>query len=178
MLTWSAIAGLILVLALAAATVAGALLPREHRARRMAEYHEQPGAVWDAITDFASLPAWMPGVKAVAEGDPESGAPRWTLTTSEGMMTVEVVELEAPRRMTSRIAGDGLAFGGTWTYEVVPVDGGTRLTITEDGWISNPLFRFFAHYVFGVNRTIDDALRGLGERFGETVMPRPAPEQA
>ena len=90
-------------------------------------------------------------------------------------MTIEVIGAEEPRRLVTRIVDDGLPFGGTWTYDIVPIDGGSRVTITEDGWIGNPLFRFFARYVFGMNRTVDEALRGLGERFGETVLPAEVP---
>jgi len=63
------------------------------------------------------------------------------------------------------------AFGGTWTYEVAAVDGGSQVTITEDGWVANPLFRFLSHTVFGVHGTMDGYLKALGKRFGEAVTP-------
>lgn len=173
---WSAIAIIVVLAALAAVTVIGAFLPREHRAQRAAEFHQQPDAMWAAITDFPAMAGWMPGVSAVVPAEPAPGPlPRWTLRTTEGDMTIEVLEADAPHRLVTRIVEDELPFGGTWTYDISPVDGGSRLVITEDGWISNPLFRFFARYVFGVNRTMDDALRGLGESFGETVLPKEAP---
>jgi hypothetical protein len=36
---------------------------------------------------------------------------------------------------------DGLPFVGTWTFEVSPEDGASRLTITEHGEVYHPLFR-------------------------------------
>jgi uncharacterized protein YndB with AHSA1/START domain len=169
---WSAVAILVLVAALGAATLIGTFLPREHRATRIAEFHSDEHAVWSALTDFGGFPRWMPGVRRVAPAGADNGRPRWMLVTSEGEVVLEVIEASEPRRLVTRIVDTGQPFGGTWTYEIVRVPGATRLTITEDGWIRNPLFRFFARYVFGTTRTMDDALRGLGNHFGETVLPR------
>lgn len=45
--------------------------------------------------------------------------------------------------------------------------GGTRITITEDGKVYNPIFRF----VMGHHGTMDDYLTAVGAHFGETVAP-------
>jgi uncharacterized protein YndB with AHSA1/START domain len=169
---WSAVAILLLVAALGAVTLVGTLIPREHRATRVAEFHRDEYAVWKALTNFAEFPAWMPGVRRVAPVEGRDGRPRYMLATSEGELVLEVVEASEPHRLVTRIVDSGQPFGGTWTYEIDPVPGATKLTITEDGWIRNPLFRFFARYVFGTTRTMDEALRGLGDHFGETVLPR------
>lgn len=158
-----------MVVVLVAITVIGAMLPREHRSTGTAEFRRDPRTVWTVITDFPALAAWMPGVTQVRPAAPSGGRPRWALTTEEGTMTIEVVELTPPRRLVTRI--DGSAFGGTWTYDLSPTATGTRLTVVEDGWISNPLYRFFARYVFGLSTTIDRSLRALGRRLGETVTP-------
>lgn len=165
------VAVLAIVVLVAAITVIGAMLPRAHRATGTAEFRRDPLTVWGVLTDFPALAAWMPGVKQVTAVAPSDGQPRWAMTTEEGKMTIEVVELTPPRRLITRIVGDGLPFGGTWTYDLVPTATGTRLTIVEDGWISNPLYRFFARYIFGLSSTIDRSLRALGRRLGETVTP-------
>jgi uncharacterized protein YndB with AHSA1/START domain len=160
-----------IVVLLAAITVIGAMLPREHRATGTAEFRRDPRTVWSVLTDFPALAAWMPGVTQVAPAAPADGHPRWAMTTEEGRMTIEVVEVTPPRRLVTRIVGDELPFGGTWTYNLSPTATGTRLTIVEDGWISNPLYRFFARYVFGLSTTIDRSLRALGRRLGENITP-------
>lgn len=43
------------------------------------------------------------------------------------------------------------------------------LTITERGWVRNPLFRFVSQIVIGHNTTIDAYLSALGDRLGETA---------
>ena len=45
------------------------------------------------------------------------------------------------------------------------------MTVTEQGWVANPLFRFLSRVVFGHYGTLDSYLTALGKRFGEDVMP-------
>lgn len=168
---WSMIAILVVLGVLLAITVIGAFLPREHRSVRRAEFHQDQEAIWNTLADFTLLPAWMPGVGRTARVERSGGNPAWTLTTDDGEMTIEIVEQDRPQRLVTRIVDSGGPFGGTWTYDITPVEGATRVTITEDGWISNPMYRFLARYVFRTTRSLDAALRGLGDYFGETVLP-------
>jgi hypothetical protein len=68
---------------------------------------------------------------------------------------------EPPSLVVTRIVGETLPFGGTWTYRIVPAPGGSDLTITEDGEVYNPIFRFMSRFVFGHFATIDAFLAGL-----------------
>jgi hypothetical protein len=63
-----------------------------------------------------------------------------------------------------RIADPKLPFGGTWTYELEPVAGGTSVTLTEDGEVYNPLFRVMQKLFFSPYRTIDTFLANLKGR--------------
>ena len=56
-----------------------------------------------------------------------------------------------------------MPFGGTWTYRLEPTASGTRLTITEDGEIYNPTFRFVARFVLGYEGTMTRYLDALEE---------------
>jgi hypothetical protein len=68
--------------------------------------------------------------------------------------------------MVTRIADQGLPFGGRWTYELAPSNAGTRVVITEDGEIYNPIFRFMARFVFGYAGTLETYLSQLQARMG------------
>ncbi len=46
-------------------------------------------------------------------------------------------------------------------------DGGSLVTITEDGEVYNPLFRFLSRYVFGYAATMDSFLARLAKSLGE-----------
>ncbi len=68
------------------------------------------------------------------------------------------------RRLTAPadIADEGLGYSGTWTWRFAPEGAGTRVTLTEDGEVSNLLFRFLARFVFGYTKSIEEALQALG----------------
>lgn len=162
------IVAVVLVVAGLAATVAGALLPKEHTATRRARFKASPEAIFAAIADVESFPKWRPDVERVERLSPT----RWREVGEFGPITFQIVASDPPRRFVGRIADTDLAFGGTWTYVVTPeAGGGATLAITEDGVIHSALFRFFARYVFGYTATIEGYLRALGRKFGEDVQP-------
>jgi len=73
--------------------------------------------------------------------------------------------------MVTRITDTDLGYAGKWTYIFGAEGSNTRVTITEDGVVSNVLFRFLSRYAFGHTATIDTYLTSLGKQFGETVTP-------
>ena len=152
------------VLAAAAVIVVaiGAMLPEQHRVSRTAHFRAAPDVVWRAITDVNAFPAWR-DIKRVEILKPRDGHRVWREFDRYGKaMDLEAEEETAPARMVTRIAGHNLPFGGTWTYTLTPAaDGGTDLTITENGEIYNPVFRFVARFVIGYQGTIDAYLAAL-----------------
>ncbi|HKE00656.1 MAG TPA: SRPBCC family protein [Planctomycetota bacterium] len=160
-----------LVLLGALIVVVGACLPRAHRASRSATYRKPPETIYAAITDFASMPQWLAEVKRVEMLEPANGLPVYRTHGSWGAVTYRVEVMERPRRLVGRIADVNLGYGGSWTYDVESVPQGAHLTITEDGEISNPLFRFLARFVFGYHGAMDGYLKGLGRKLGEDVLP-------
>jgi hypothetical protein len=78
------------------------------------------------------------------------------------------------RRLVTRIADHNLPYGGTWTYELTPDGSGTRLTITENGEVYNPIFRFVSRFIMGHTASMESVLRALGTKHGETIAPEPA----
>jgi len=160
-----------LALLIVVVLVIGATLPEDHVASASAVYAQPVDVVWAAITDYDSFPAWRSGVDTVEERTFEGGARGWLENGATGPMPLAVDESVPPRRLVLRIASDALPFGGTWTYELAPEGDGTRLTITEDGNISNLLFRFVARFVLGYTGTMETYLIDLGGKFGEQTTP-------
>lgn len=157
----------LLVLAVLAALFVGSRLPVRHTATRAAVLSGTPETVFAVLTDYASAPSWRRDLKSVEILPSEDGAIRFREDGSNGRILFEVVEAVPSRRLTVRIADDKLPFGGSWTYELTPSDGGTRLSITENGEIYSPLFRVMSRYVFGYHKTLDAYLRSLGDKLGE-----------
>ena len=166
---WLLVSVAVLVVVIAAVAVIGLLLPRDHVATTTAHIDAPPDSVWRALTDVSDYPRWRTGVKSVDVLSTE-GALRWREHTSDGTITFERAEEEPPRRLASRISDETLPFGGTWTYDLEPETNGTRLTITERGYVTNPIFRFMSRFIFGHHRTQEDFHHALGRRFGHEVM--------
>jgi uncharacterized protein YndB with AHSA1/START domain len=155
----------VLVAVVLAVVAAGFMLPVGHVASRSETFTQPPVQVFAALTDVESFPKWRSDVQAVnvlAAGPPK----RWREQGDNGDITFEVVEAQPPSRLVSRIADTDLAFGGTWTYELVPEGSGTRLTITERGEVHNPVFRFMSRFVFGHTATMKQFLADLKKHLG------------
>lgn len=154
--------------ALGLAYLIGSLLPREHTARVDAVIPGSRADVWSAMTEPDAFPRWRPGVEEVEVLEEGPEAPiRWREEGRTGSMILEVVGRDPPGRLVVRIADPELPFGGRWIYELEPVAGGTRVRITEEGTIENPLLRFLARFVLGYEATMRDYLEGLSERMAD-----------
>jgi hypothetical protein len=143
---WLLLAGAGLALLILAVTIVGALLPREHTASRSLRLRHAPPEVWAVVT-------------GALDASP---------------MPVDVLENRPPTRLVTRVKESERNFGGTWTIEIVPGpgggDAGTRgstLTITENGWVANPIFRFVSRVVIGHYATIDRLLTGVARTLHE-----------
>ena len=140
----------------------GFLLPVRHRVMRQATFPASAGVVFTVITKVEDFPSWRSVVTKVDVISSAPEKPSWRETGSNGAIVFVAEQVSAPTTFVTRIADRSLPFGGTWTYELTPVAGGTTLRITEDGEVYNPIFRFMSRFVFGHTATIDTYLRDLG----------------
>ena len=152
------VAGVLVALVLLIVAV-GYALPVAHVATREAHLAAPPDRVFAALRDVETFPTWRSDVKAV-ELLATTPALRWR-ERGDNDITFEVEAMEPPRRLVTRIADRSLPFGGSWTYELSPEQAGTRLVITEQGEVYNPLFRFMSRFVFGHTATMDAYLEDL-----------------
>ena len=146
----------------------GSTLPKAHVASRSILLHHTPQDVYAVVRDFSSAPNWRADVKRIEVETPvyfrEEG--------KHGTVNYELVEDVPAQRMVTRIRDTDLGYSGQWTYSFTPENGGTRVTIREDGEVSNVLFRFMSRYVFGQTSTIDSYLTSLARHFGEEAAPQ------
>ena len=122
------------VILIAAIAAIGAALPKQHTATRSAVVRRSPADVYKKIRELASTPEY------------------------------EIVLDEPAKRLISRIADKSLPYSGSWTYDLEPVAEGTRVTITENGEVPNPIFRFLSKYVFGHTKTMETYLTDLQQK--------------
>jgi hypothetical protein len=156
-----------LVVLVGAVAAVGAMLPVRHVATRKARYKASPETVYAILT---GPPDWRPDVKGFGELPPEDGRRRWGVADSHGgKVTFEQIASRPSERLEVRIADKGLPFGGTWTYEIAPVEGGSELRITEDGEVYNVIFRFVSRFIMGHHSSIEGFLKNLGAKLGQPV---------
>ena len=150
----------------------GSMLPKAHVASRSILLHRTPQDVYAVVRDFGSAPKWRSDVKRI-EVDTQPGQPVYFREEGKnGTINYELVEDVPSQRMVTRIRDTDLGFSGQWTYLLAPENGGTRVTIREDGEVSNVIFRFMSHYIFGQTSTIDTYLTSLAKHFGENDTPK------
>lgn len=137
----------VIVLAVTAVAAIGWTLPAEHIASRGALYPQPIEPVFAAV-------------EAAFRVEQERGG-----------IPIAVVARDPPRRLVTRIADADLPFGGTWTFDLTPEGGGTRVTITEHGEISHVVFRVMARYVYGYTATLERFLTAVGRRLGDGAGP-------
>src|SRR5271168_649489 len=148
-------------------TVIGWLLPKDHVATRIGRYRQPPEAIWKAITDVDAMPSWREGLKSVERLPDRNSLPAHLEITSSGKLPMETMEMTPPQKLVTRIADPKLPFGGTWTFEIAPVADGATLRITENGYVTNPFFRFVSRFVLGYTGEMEKYLRSLAKKFGE-----------
>ncbi len=156
------LAGLILYLL-------GRAQPERHTARVSFTVPRPRAAVWAALTDYATMPQWWPAVKSIRFETRPDGTQVTINTDKHGQpIAFRTKEEHAPARLVREIVGDELPFGGTWTYELTDENGGTRLTVTEDGFIKPPLFRAVARYFLGLDGTLKDFAKHFAAHLSAT----------
>jgi hypothetical protein len=120
----------------------GATLPRTHKASRTLRVKRSPAEVWPIVLQ--------------------------TMQASD--VPVDILENVPPHRLVTRVTEKEKNFGGTWTIEIAATPAGSDVTITEDGWVANPIFRFVSRLVIGHHATIDGVLKQVARSLNEEAV--------
>ncbi len=163
----------VLFLAVVVMALIGTCLPRSHEATRTAAFHRRPAELYAAVRDFAALPSWRSDLRSTEILPPRDGHVCYREISRHRPITYLVLEDKAAETLTVKIADENLPFGGTWTFEFSSTTEGGRVRIIEHGEVKNVIFRFMARFIFGYTGSIDNYLRDLGKKFGETVVLEP-----
>lgn len=157
----------VLILLVGVVAVIGSRLPKNHVASRSIVLKRSPEEVYKLIRAFDSAPKWRADVKHV-EMDVRAGGPvHFREEGSNGIVNYALVKDVPNEQIVTQILDTDLGYSGQWTYTFAPENDGTRVTIREDGEVSNVLFRFMSRYIFGHTATMDSYLTSLAKHFGE-----------
>jgi uncharacterized protein YndB with AHSA1/START domain len=162
-----------LILAVGVVALIGSQLPKAHVASRSIVLHRSPPEVYAVARNFEAAPKWRADVKQV-EVDVRAGGPvHFREDGANGVVNYELVKDVPGELMITRIRDTDLGYSGQWTYTFAAENSGTRVTIRENGEVSNVIFRFLSRYVFGHTATMDSYLTSLAKHFGEDAQIQP-----
>ena len=130
-----------LVVLVAGVAAIGAILPRTHKASRTLRVRRPPADVWPVIMQV----------------------------TQASDVPVDVLDSQPPHRLVTRVTEKEKNFGGTWTIDLTPAGEGSTVTIAEDGWVANPIFRFVSRVVIGHHATMDGMLKKVAASLNENA---------
>ena len=164
MMRWILWIGAALAVVVLIVVVVGAMLPKAHTASRTARIGMPPDALFALLADVDRYQSGRPDVKSLQRLPDRDGRPAWIEDVGGMKIPLHFERMDRPGLLVSRIDGLDLPFGGSWTYRIAPAAGGSDLTITEDGEVSNVLFRFMSRFVFGHHATMDGFIKHLQAR--------------
>jgi Polyketide cyclase / dehydrase and lipid transport len=151
--------------------VTGMLLPKTHLVSRSLMMKAAPDELWPLISDFDNVSTWHPQVIQAERLPDHFGREVWRESYKDGSsLKLETMESLPPRRLVRSIADESGPFTGRWEFDITPAEEGCRLTITEKGEISNPLFRFIFRLFMKPAMSLERYLKSLAAKFGETAM--------
>lgn len=147
----------------------GASLPVAHIAACHAMLHAPVASVFKAIDDDAHSAAWRPSVVRVDVSIAPDGKVQYTEFGKSGQSLTYEQSYGPMKSYIKRtiVLDPTAAFGGAWTYALLPMKGGVEVGIVENGEIYNPVFRFVSRYFLGYTATMKQYLVDLGKHFGE-----------
>ncbi|MBL0870790.1 MAG: SRPBCC family protein [Phycisphaerales bacterium] len=155
----------------------GRALPPEHAAHGEIVLSADESRVYDILADVANYPAWSP-VTAVRPLKPdEQGRERWTMRQDRHAFEITILDRTPTTRLVHQLRDERNVFGGTWTISLstrtsTPPHTQTRVTITEQGWIRVPIFRFIMAKLLDPSANLRAHLDALAKHLGQQATSR------
>lgn len=142
----------------------GAMLPQSHTATRSARFRRSTEEVFAVVT---GPPEWRSSVKEF--GTLPNGN-TWEVDSSNERIEYQILENTPPNRYVTKIATQGIPYGGGWEIEITPIADGSTIRVTENGEVYNVIFRFVSRFIIGHTSTIETYLQDLGRKFNEDIV--------
>ena len=152
----------VILLIPAIAWIIGMALPQSHNVTIFQQFNISAEGIFMKITDIRNFPEWRSNVERVEFLNENERNPLWReYYSNEDPLSFRIIDQEESRSLTTEIADENLPFGGRWTYTLESEGESTLLTITENGEVYNPIFRFVSTYIIGHDTTIKQYMADL-----------------
>lgn len=159
-------------------------LPRNGRVETTT--NASPGQIWDLLVDITRTSEWTHETRGGAWLDGATGATagaRFKGHNGKGLQrwtrVCEIETAERPRVLVWRTVPSRLFPDSTrWTYELTPVDGGTRIAQSFEVLQLSALMDRILYAIVPAHRDRTAALQGDIEKLGEVAARAPAPRSS
>ena len=146
--------------------LAGAGMKAQHVAKASRLYAAPPERVWTALLSIRQLP-WDRSDLANIESPVEKNRVPTSLEVLGSPIRIEAPTQRPPVELVVKTVDPGLAYSGTWTIILAPVDDKTRVTIVEDATIRSRALRFFVKTILGDEVLLDGIFRAVTRKLSE-----------
>ena len=121
-----------------------------------------------AITDVDAMPTWRIGLKSVTRLPDRDRLPAHIEEHGGGEAhDPRRQSMEPPRKLVNRIGERIYRLAERGHLRWTPTAEGSTLRITENGYVTNPFFRFVGRFLMGYTSEMEKYLNGLSQHFGE-----------
>lgn len=148
--------------------VVGLCVSPTHEATCRIEFRESaPATVWNVIGSVEGWSDWNSLVDAMKPSSSDDGVETWIMVSEWGEVPARIEVRDPAKRLVVHLDGGG--FEGRWDYRLSPLEGGTGCTleITEQGRVSNPIFRAIGLFM-DEHESLRTCMRDLAVRLGDS----------
>jgi ribosome-associated toxin RatA of RatAB toxin-antitoxin module len=142
--------------------IGGLFLPKSHKITKTLFLKYDPENIWVYITNVEHYPKWRPSVKKVeVVSTNPAGLTSWQEFYRFNRHTMfQVTEANPYTDLIIKTADKESYYYNKWSINIKEAENGSLLTITEEGEISNPLFRSIAK-LKGVDQPLTEYINDL-----------------
>src|SRR5258706_13391966 len=127
----------------------GVFVSRDHRATSTISLRQSPDSVWKVVRDLGGIVAWFPAMQQSERLPDRDGHEVWRQKMSGFDVPIIVLESSPPRKLVTQIDPTaGGAVGGAGAHELAAGATGTKIKVTQAGWVIKPLFPLMLSLLF------------------------------
>jgi len=146
----------------------GLVTPRERATTRSVFIPGvRPEKIWKTISNFATSAAWRDEIKKIEAMPARDGQPVWREYLHHGpAIPLATIVREKPHRLVREVADERLPYTGSFEYELLEEDGGTRVRFTERSGARNIIKRGMQRIITNHGESTGLVLTSIAKRFG------------
>ncbi|NBC82216.1 MAG: polyketide cyclase [Bacteroidetes bacterium] len=155
----------VIILLFGAIYITGMALPEKHSVT-VTDTIQAPGnEVYKRVRNVSEYDLWRKNLREVKVFSPNDW---FEVHADADTILYRMTILEEKKKLLTTIESDHLPFGGHWIFEFTTPDmESTILTITENGEVYNPIYRFVSRFITGYDASIKEYLISLKRSFGD-----------